>query len=157
MKKLTREQLKSRDEIASKLRDRREDLDTVLTAYNAAHASAYSLLEAAIQQYNETMSEAWDAIDEEQTAYNEVVVEANELKAEIIAEIDGYVEERSEKWQEGDKAQAYASWREAFEEDTPESELQRPDEIAVEEPQDLELDIEDAAEQIEQLQEEVEG
>ena len=130
MKKLTKEQLKERDALVSRLRDRRSDLETVLETYNAAVETAWGLVESA------------------QTDFNDVIAEASEWMSNISSDIDEYTSGRSEKWQESDKASLYSNWKDAFDADLEEAEFEKPD--------DFELNIEDSAEVLEQLPEEVE-
>lgn len=64
--------------------------------------------------------------------YNELVVEATAFRDDVVAAIDEYIGERSDKWLESDKGQAYASWKSEWESfDTSELEtveaLQSPD------------------------------
>jgi hypothetical protein len=67
--------------------------------------------------------------------------------------------EKSDKWLEGDRGQAYSTWKEYFENaDLEESSLEEPDQIEVpDEPSELSVDLEDAVEVLEQLPEEMEG
>jgi len=61
------------------------------------------------------LTEKADAVQAAIAAYNETLGEAREFVEEITGAIDEYVGERSEKWQEGDKAQALESWKEEWE------------------------------------------
>lgn len=79
MRKLTKEQLETRDTLQQQL--------------EAKHAE----MEAAIN------------------AYNSVVEEVDTWRDAIVSAIESYVENRSEKWQEGEKAQAYDEWKSSFE------------------------------------------
>lgn len=57
----------------------------------------------AIANYNDCVSRLTDSID----AYNEAV-------NECAAEVENYISERSEKWQESEKAEEYSAWVEAL-------------------------------------------
>lgn len=43
-------------------------------------------------------------------AYNQHITEANELASEIATQIENYMDEKSDKWREGEAAERYESW-----------------------------------------------
>lgn len=47
--------------------------------------------------------------------YNEAVEAINDRYVEVLADIEAYVEQRTERWQEGDAGQRYSEWRDAIE------------------------------------------
>lgn len=157
MKKLTKQEIVDRDAICSKLRDAREQVDTALTEFNTKRGEAYTALAAAVEAFNDTQTEEWDKVSQAIADYNEVVTEADQWKTDVASQIDEYMSERSEKWQEGDRAQAYTDWKSAFEDASiEEMSVEEPDQIEIEEPQELSVeDLEDAADQLEQMPEEV--
>ena len=127
MKKLSKEQCAQRDEIAGRLRSRFSDLDLAVEAYNSA------------------VEAAWAKVEETKNDYNEAIADANEWQQDVAADIQSYMDDRSEKWLEGEKGQAYESWRSEYEQEFPTADLDKPDELST-------SDIEDAAEIIEQRQ-----
>lgn len=56
-----------------------------------------------------------DAIKDAIDAYNVELEEVREFVEGITGAIDDYTGERSEKWHEGERAQAVAEWRDAWE------------------------------------------
>jgi uncharacterized protein YukE len=93
--------------------------------------SAHEALVAKVQDANIAIREANEALE----AYNETVEEANRFAADVGAEIAEYTADKSEKWQEGDKGQAYQEWQtewESFYAETvdPFDELTEPDDAA---------------------------
>lgn len=54
--------------------------------------------------------EAYNELAGEIEKYNEVVEEATQFRDGIVEEMENYVSERSEKWQEGEAAQTYEEW-----------------------------------------------
>lgn len=48
-------------------------------------------------------------------AYNDVIREYNELKDEVICEIENYTSERSDRWHESERAELYEDWSAFFE------------------------------------------
>src|SRR2546423_1733543 len=55
----------------------------------------------------ETAASAVEAVVE---AYNTVLEEAREFAADVRSDIEEYISKRSEKWQESETGQSYASW-----------------------------------------------
>jgi len=131
MKKLDKETIAERDSICSRLRD------------------AFDKANAAIEELNAAIIEKWDEVEEAVSSYNEAVSEADSWKESVASDIQSYMDDRSEKWQEGDKAQAYTSWKEAFEDTF--------DAFEIEQPNGLDPIDEGLAELLEQLPEEVEA
>jgi hypothetical protein len=81
-----------------------QDLDEACIAYNEAvgdeaKAKAKAGVEAAIEEYNKQ------------------IVDANDFLSGIGAEIREYIDGKSEKWQESDKASDYEAWAEEWEQE----------------------------------------
>ena len=85
---------------------------------------------AAHQKVEDAVNEHLPALREAAESYNEKVGELNSLYDGIVEEIDGYVEDKSDKWREGDVAQRYEAWKSDLEEKKLE-EVEVPDEIEV--------------------------
>jgi DNA repair exonuclease SbcCD ATPase subunit len=119
MKKISKDQIKRRDELQGKLQSLMADLET------------------ACEAYNETLREKWSAIDDALGAYNEAIGEVNEWQKEIASDIQSYMDDRSEKWLESDKASEYESWREEFEDEIEEVTLEQPEELDTSDLEDL--------------------
>lgn len=71
----------------------------------------------ALSTFHERAIEAQKAFDEAREAYLaakgnvvEILTEAAEAVREIESDAQSYYDERSERWQEGDKGQAYYTW-----------------------------------------------
>jgi hypothetical protein len=116
MKELSKAQDLERDAIAKKLEDGKE------------------LLEQAIVVYNQSVAALFEKVSEAAAKYNEIVTEAEEFRESVHGDIDGYMGERSEKWLEGDRGQAYDSWRTEWESSIDQISLSvdNPDELYVE-------------------------
>jgi hypothetical protein len=130
MKKLTKERIAERD----------AHIDTL--------SDTFAAVEQAINAFNAAQDAAWEAVDVALGEYNEAITAANEFQSEVASSIEDYVSERSEKWQEGDRAEAYDSWKNAWEEEF--------EEATVEQPSKLEMP-EDYSEELGMRPEEVEG
>lgn len=67
-------------------------------------------LEEAVGTANEAISQAHRSLVEAADAYNEAVEEAEAFRDDVVSEMEGYADERSEKWRDSDRGQAYESW-----------------------------------------------
>lgn len=132
MKKLSKTDLQAREEVTKKL------------------GEAHSLLTSAVEEYNDAVAEAWAKVEDCQNGYNEALHAASEWCEGIASQIEDYVNDKSEKWQEGEKAEAYENWKGEYEGiDFSDSELSQPDELS--------LEVQDPCEEIEGLSTEVES
>jgi hypothetical protein len=92
MKSLTKQQTTDRADIAARLRDAASDIESAVEKFNVATAEAKGELEAAVMTYNERMAEA------------------DEFRDVTVGDMQGHYDERSEKWQESERGQAYLNW-----------------------------------------------
>lgn len=88
MKKLSKSDIARRAEIATKLAE-------ALSAVEDEH----NVLQEAMNAYNAKVAD-----------YNEALAEANGFVEDIANEIQSYMDDRSEKWHEGDTGEMYATW-----------------------------------------------
>jgi conjugal transfer/entry exclusion protein len=104
MKKLSKAQFEQMNQFINDLRKQEADVN---------HS---------IAQANKMIGDANHAINELQSLIEDV----QEWRDEIVSEIESYVDDRSEKWQEGEQGEKYSTWKEQFEslytEDIPELE-----------------------------------
>ena len=89
MKNLSKSDYARRDEIIDKFRNVEGAID-----------DAYEAIVASITKYN----------DELLPAYNEVVAEAQGWVADIASSIEEFMSNKSDKWLEGERGQAYGEW-----------------------------------------------
>jgi hypothetical protein len=92
MKSLTKQQTTDRADIAARLRDAASDIESAVEKFNTATAKAKGELEAAVMTYNERMAEA------------------DEFRDVTVGDMQGHFDEKSEKWQESERGQAYLNW-----------------------------------------------
>ena len=130
MKKLSKEQIATRDKIVQELSD------------------AKAALGDAINQFNDTLRDAWEKVQEQIEKYNAVIDDAKAWAEDIASEIQSFIEDKSEAWQQGDRGQAYEEWRSSFE--TVELE-----EVELEAPEEIDIDLRDAADALQSLEVEV--
>lgn len=72
-------------------------------------------LDTAMGEYRDAVRAAQDTLETKVAAYNEVLQEARGFVEDIASERRGQFDDKSEKWQEGDKGQAAGEWIDAFE------------------------------------------
>lgn len=59
---------------------------------------------------NEKIAEIERKLNEKIADLNAIVEEANSLREEIESDAQSYYDEKSEKWQEGDRGSSYSDW-----------------------------------------------
>lgn len=106
-------------------------------------------LDDALATYNAEAGLLWDKLQFEIEAYNEIVAEARGFAEDIANAATEEYDNKSEKWQEGERGQAASEWKDAWEN----NEL---DEIEVEKPEEITMDDPDHGAKLEQLPEEAE-
>jgi hypothetical protein len=72
--------------------------------------SAGAALSVAVAAFNETLAQAREALEQARDAYNEKLEEVREFVEDIASSREAEISERSERWQESDKAQAAQQW-----------------------------------------------
>lgn len=128
MKKLTKTQVTARDKHAEDIRNAIAELNGDIEIYNKAIEEAKSNLEPAI------------------TKLNECLEAARNWRDEVVAEMDDYAGNRSEKWSEGDAGQTFESWKQEFEN------LELED-VEIEFPEELDVVEDDRSEAVDNLPE----
>lgn len=93
-------------------------------------SKAKAELDAAIATFDEGLEALREPLKEAETAYNEVLQEARDYATRIGEEIDDAISDKSEAWQEGDRGNAAAEMRDAWQ-------GYAPDDVALEIPEDL--------------------
>lgn len=96
MNKLSKEQVAELASLSANVRTKLADLESAVDRYNSVIQDAK---EDAIAAHNELR----DAVDE-----------AAEFVGSLHSDMEGYFDDRSEKWQEGEKGRAYADWMANF-------------------------------------------
>ncbi len=112
MKKLNKAQLEEKERLKDKLRE--------------AHAELANTLE----RYNEQMTHLFNEVENANDRYNEAIREINEFSQGVAEEIGAYIEEKSDKWREGETGSAYSDWHQEWANvDLRESEYDSPEEL----------------------------
>lgn len=138
MKRLSKEQKQTHEEILKRLTDAKEALSDAITERNASLKEKHDAAMQAIEEYNNLITESVDALESLQNDYNEAREAAQDFMDEVGNSIQDYIDERSEKWQEGDKGQEYVQWKEAWDEQLDDLDIIFPDEIEVREFEEIE-------------------
>ena len=119
MKKFSKQQIKERDDIESDLSDAAEKV------------------RQAIEDYNNEMNQRWAEVAEAVDKFNEQVERAENLINDVVQEIEDYMADKSDKWQESDRAGFYQEWIDALQGiDFSRVEIDQPEQL--EEPGELE-------------------
>lgn len=121
--KLSKDQIKRRDEIMDDLQEKSE------------------ALESAVEKYNEALDEIRGDVEVALEAYNESLADAQEFVEEIASDANQAIEEKSERWQEGERGQEALSFKEAWEQISVEG-------ASIDFPDPIEFDGVDYAEEI---------
>jgi DNA anti-recombination protein RmuC len=112
MNKLDKSRLSRRSEIAAELREKGEALVNAVDAFNEAMGKAAESVKTALDDYNA------------------VVRKAGEFRDEVVSEMEQHYEDRSDKWQEGERGTAYGDWKSNWEEMAIEDlEVELPDDV----------------------------
>lgn len=116
--KLSKDELKRRDEIVEKLQTAAQDFQIAVDNYNEQVQALKAVVEAAYELYNEAVSEA------------------HEFSAEIDCRLTDEIGEKSEKWQDGEKGQAAIAMQEEWMNASfdAEAELEWPDDLEFDDP-----------------------
>lgn len=111
MKRLNKQQQSEVDDLATRLRTAGEEVTK------------------AVENYNTIAKVGWTPVESAVAAYNALVQEANSFKEQIAADQQSFMDDKSEKWQEGDAGQAYQQWMDSWSEDIEEVSLEAPSEV----------------------------
>jgi len=86
MKKFSKADVVKRDGYINKLKSAQADIETAIREVNSV-----------VQEYNDTLAEAQGWLED------------------LGSSIESYMDEKSEKWQEGDAGSAFSEWKDAIE------------------------------------------
>jgi hypothetical protein len=157
MKKLDKATLASRDEILARLQTQFSDLEAAVQGFNTVMEGAWAAVEEAMQAYNAKLDDEWgNGLQPVIETYNEAVADANAWKQDVAAAIQEYMDERSDKWQQSEAAERYSTWRDEFDHEFDSFNEDRPEDLSIEQPDEIGFEIDDIAELMEQLPEELE-
>lgn len=84
----------------------REEIDACVTASETAREA----LVAAVEKFNDALAEAKTAVEEAQSKYNEELQQTRDALEGIADDMQSEYDDKSEKWQEGDRASSVSEW-----------------------------------------------
>ena len=116
--KLTKDEVKTRDEI-------NDDLQ-----------GAWSKVEEAVNKYNAAMDEAKGDVEQAVEKFNEVVERSNEFTGGVAQRAEDEFDERSENWQSGEKGDAASTWKDEWANAELEAlDIDWPEELSIDQPE----------------------
>jgi hypothetical protein len=112
MKRLDKEQAARHEEMAGKLVNAREELNSAIVEFND---EVRGLFEKTVKPKVE--------------ALNEAIGEANDFCIEVHSDMEAYQGEKSEKWQESDAGVEYQDWMDQWDGEIDEVDFDAPEDI----------------------------
>lgn len=80
-----------------------------------------------LREAEDEVNDAFDTLDSCVSEYNQKADEVNEFLREVEGDIDNYINEQSEQWQESERGEAYSSWLEEWALSVDPIEVERPE------------------------------
>lgn len=114
MNRFNKAQLKQFEELQMKLR------------------KSFDELEEEVVNCNSTILAAWEKVEASRGAYNEIVAEVETFREEIHSAMEDFSSDKTDRWTESDRGQAYHAWMEEWGESWDELELEQPAEVSLE-------------------------
>lgn len=89
----------------------RAQRDDLCARLNAARAT----LDEKVEDVNDAVQTAIDALEAAVASYNDVLEEARGFVADIVAQGEEDIDDKSERWQEGERGEAARAWVDEWE------------------------------------------
>ena len=80
-----------------------------------SHVDAAVLIDADAAKAAHEIDEAMITLNNAIDAYNAFINRAVERRDEIVSDMEAFADDRSDAWRDGDRGQAYDSWKNEFE------------------------------------------
>ena len=106
----------------------------------------YARLETEVELFNEALAQHWGRVDDACIAYQRVVDDVRNWCEDVATQIQEEIDSHQEKWQDSERGQAFVQWQQEYEQ----ADLE---DINLEQPEPLSLDINDQSEVLEGLPE----
>ena len=120
----------------------RTERDALCARLHDTHAA----LEALLETYNTAVADAWEPVLDALAAYRNAVEDAKGWSEDIAAQIQEEIDGHNEKWQDSNRGQAFVQWQAEYDQ----ADLE---EIMLEKPEPLTLEIDDQSEALGNLPE----
>jgi DNA repair exonuclease SbcCD ATPase subunit len=117
MRKLSKKVLKKIEEAQEAVTEAAQGLKDAIEEIKEDGESKLDTVREAIDEFNSWLEEARDSdLSEAFEAYKEAITDGRDVMEEIASEAENYYDDKSEKWQEGEKGEAYGEWRDRLRE-----------------------------------------
>ena len=123
-------------------KSQRTEREALCASLRATHAALLAILE----NYNTAVADAWEPVAYAITAYRNAVEDAKGWSEGIAAQIQEEIDGHNEKWQDSNRGQAFVQWQAEYDQ----ADLE---EIMLEKPEPLTLEIDDQSEALGNLPE----
>ena len=123
-------------------KSQRTEREALCASLRATHAALLAILE----NYNTAVADAWEPVVDAQNAYRNAVEEAKGWSEGIAAQIQEEIDGHNEKWQDSNRGQAFVQWQAEYDQ----ADLE---EIMLEKPEPLTLEIDDQSAVLDNLPE----
>ncbi len=152
MNRLSKKRAAAWEAVISDLQKSVGDTNEAIETFNETSESLWSELEEAICKFNDGRSTAYALLEESKTEYETARDEAKTLAEEYTADMENFADEKSDRWQESERGEAYRSdfigeWQNV---DIKELDLEGPEEVTCDQPEPLN-EIDNAADDLEEL------
>lgn len=153
--KLTKREISDRDTLAEELRNAHSVLIQAMNDYNTRMEELREALDDAVAVYNDGREEALASLEDARDGFNSLLEDTKAFVSDITGNAQSEYDERSEKWQDGERGRAASAWINEWAEanfDPIDLETGQPLDIQLLYPEELDPDyIEDRAELLENL------
>lgn len=156
MKKISKENIARRDELVALLDKKKTAVTEAIDELNEKLKAKEKEIQHLLQEYSDIIEDGGSELDTLVEEYNEVVSDVNDFCVDVSSSIEDYMNERSEKWQESEKAEAYQSWKDDWEQSFQEMSLEKPEAPSIEYVE-FEISDEDVLADFEAIKAELEG
>lgn len=108
--KLTKREMSERDSLAEDLHNAHTKLVQAMADYNTRMGELRDALDDAVAVYNEGREEALASLEDARDAYNSLLEDTKEFVSNVTGNAQSVFDERTDKWQDGDRGRAASDW-----------------------------------------------
>jgi len=157
MKRLKKKQIAELDGHREECQTTYDDLVEAVEHFNNAQENLFSEVIDAFESFVNDSQEEWEKVQKAQDAYNSAVTNAEEFCSDIIADIEAFMDNKSEKWLDSERGELTQSWLNEWEQvELSEVELEPPAYDEPDAPELIELEIDGPGDVLNDLPEEAE-
>ena len=108
MNKLSKKQHDKFESVKGDCTDAADALTNAIDEFNGK-------VETVVETANAEIEELYKTVESALSEYNDAVTEAKAICEETNGDQESYFDERSERWQEGERGEAYREWADSWE------------------------------------------